>query len=89
MKSRTTAQFWHCFAKLPQPIQRKANRAYRIWRADPSAKGLFFKRVAGISDPLYFVRIDMNYRALGLLEGSTIYWIWIGDHKEYDRILAG
>ena len=60
MKSRTTAQFWHCFAKLPPLIQRKAYRAYRIWRADPSAKGLFFKRVADPSDPLYSVRIDRN-----------------------------
>ena len=89
MKSRTTAQFWQCFAKLPKPIQRKAYRAYRIWQSDPSAKGLFFKRVTDISDPLYSVRIDMNYRALGLLEGDTIYWIWIGGHAEYDRILAG
>ena len=28
------------------------------------------------------------YRALGLWEGDTITWFWIGSHAEYDTLLA-
>jgi hypothetical protein len=40
---------------------------------NPSAKGLYFKRVPGTVEPLYSVRIGLKYRALGLLEGDTIH----------------
>lgn len=33
------------------------------------------------------VRIDRNYRALGYIEGDTVYWYWIGRHDDYDRLL--
>jgi hypothetical protein len=88
MKSRATRQFWKHFERLPTDIQRKAYKAYRLWRRNPSAKGLYFKRVSGVAEPLYSVRIGMRYRALGLLDGDTLYWYWIGDHDEYDRALG-
>ncbi|GEM_PF-6380549 len=34
------------------------------------------------------MRISQKYRALGRMEeDGVIAWFWIGDHKEYDRIL--
>ena len=87
MKSRTSARFWGLFRRLPLDVQRKAYRAYHLWRAYPSAKGLNFKRV-NPEEAIYSVRIGLDYRALGLLEGDTIYWFWIGPHDEYDRILG-
>lgn len=73
MKSRTTARFWKLFERLPPDVQRRAYKAYRLWRVHPSAKGLHFKRVDP-EEPIYSVRIGLGYRALGLLEGDTIYW---------------
>jgi len=87
VNSRTTARFWKCFERLPSRIQRQAHKTYRLWQTDPGAPSLHFKRVDEV-EPLYAVRIGRGYRALGLLEGDTIYWIWIGDHDEYDRILG-
>jgi hypothetical protein len=31
--------------------------------------------------------VTLGYRALGLLEGDEIIWLWIGTHAEYDRLL--
>ena len=86
MKSRAMPSFWQRFSQLSPEIQRRAYRAYRLWRTDPSAHGLFFKRVSR-NEPIYSVRIDRNYRALGLLDGDTIHWYFIGNHDAYEREL--
>lgn len=53
---------------------------------NPSAGGLRFKRV-NENEPIYSIRIGRDHRALGLLEGDTIYWYFIGDHDAYEREL--
>jgi hypothetical protein len=86
MKSVTTSQFWKLYAALPVEIQNRADKAYKLWQLNPQARGLFFKRV-GKRSPVYSVRIGRSYRALGLIEGDTIVWFWIGTHDEYERLL--
>lgn len=86
MKSSTTSRFWKLYEALPEDVQRRADKAYRLWQLNPRARGLDFKRV-GRRRPIYSVRIGMGYRALGLLEGDTIIWFWIGHHDEYERLL--
>jgi hypothetical protein len=86
MNSQTVPQFWRWYDRLPQQIQRQANQAYRRWQANPHARGLSFQRV-GKTRPVYSVRINDDYRALGLLEGDTITWFWIGNHDQYMRLL--
>ena len=88
MKSTTTARFWRGYEALPEDIQRRADKAYRLWQLNPFAQGLNFKRV-GQRRPVYSVRIGKGYRALGLLEGDVIIWFWIGHHDEYERLLKG
>ena len=84
MKSRTLPGFWKQFHGLPPEIQDRASRVYRLWRANPFARQLRFKRACH-SEPVYSVRIGQGYRALGLLEGDTVYWYFIGSHDEYER----
>jgi hypothetical protein len=86
MNSRTTRKFWRLFDALPDDVQDHARRAYAQWRADPSHPSLMFKRVS-IAEPIYAVRIGLAYRALGLLDGDTVTWFWIGDHDAYERML--
>ncbi|MBI5301511.1 MAG: hypothetical protein HY868_05185 [Chloroflexi bacterium] len=88
MKSHTIASFWKGYDKLSQDVQHQANKAYRLWRADPAPRGLHFKRVSN-SEPIYSARIGRDHRAVGLLEGDTVYWFFIGSHDEYDRVLRG
>ena len=87
MKSKTTAKFWRLFDHLSPDVQRRAYRAYALWRSHPSARGLNFKQVDA-EESIYSVWIGLEYRALGALEGDTIFWFWIGHHDEYDRILG-
>lgn len=86
MTSQALPQFWNLYRQLPPKIRRRAAKAYRIWLIHPRSPGLRFKRV-GKRRPVYSVRITDDYRALGLLEDDTIYWFWIGLHKEYERII--
>ena len=86
MKSRTTRKFWRLFVALPQSIQEHARQSYRLFQTNPAYPSLSFKRVDP-SEPIYSVRIGINYRAVGLLEGDTITGFWIGPHDEYDRFL--
>lgn len=87
MNSRTTRTFWRRFDALPTDVQARATRAYTIWRTDPSHPSIQFKRVSA-SEPVYSVRIGLAHRALGLLDGNTVTWFWIGAHDEYDRLLG-
>lgn len=86
MRSRTTANFWWHFDGLPEPVQKQATKAFRTWRQNPAHPGLAFKRVHA-TEAIYSVRISRGYRALGLLEGDTVTWFWIGSHADYDRLL--
>lgn len=86
MNSFTTARFWKLYAALPEDAQRRADRAYELWQINPHAHGLYFKLV-GKQRPVYSVRIGLDYRALGILEGDGILWFWIGPHDEYERLL--
>jgi hypothetical protein len=31
---------------------------------------------------------SLHFNALGLLEGDTITWFWIGSHAEYDQLIS-
>lgn len=86
MNSLTLPQFWKLYDQLPRDVRRRAAKAYRIWRVHLRSPGLQFKRV-GNRRPVYSVRITDAYRALGLLDGDTIYWFWIGPHDEYERLI--
>jgi hypothetical protein len=87
MKSQTNSDFWDCFKLLPAQEQDRARETYRLWQANPSHNSLHFKRV-NRKYPIYSVRIGLQYRALGLRDGDTITWYWIGTHGEYDRLLG-
>jgi hypothetical protein len=86
VKSKTTARFRDGFASLPEQVKRQAREAYRLFQIDPHHPGLRFKKVHQRPD-VYSVRINIEYRALGVPDADTIIWFWIGSHADYDRIL--
>lgn len=83
MNSRTTRSFREAFRGLPPNVRQRARKAYKLWRDNPDLPGLRFKRVGDAVS----VRIGRDYRALGILQGDTVYWYWIGKHDEYDRLI--
>ncbi|HID65274.1 MAG TPA: hypothetical protein EYP49_21365 [Anaerolineae bacterium] len=84
MNSRTTRSFREAFKALLPEVQRRAKEAYRLWRDNPHLPGFRFKR---IGDEVS-VRIGRSYRALGIQQGDTVYWYWIGKHDEHDRLVG-
>lgn len=87
MRSVATKRFRDCFDALPPQVQRQAEAAYRLWRDDPQHRSLEFKRLHA-RRPIYSVRIGLHWRALGVRDGDTVAWVWIGSHAEYDRLVA-
>ena len=84
MTSRGTADFWRLYRELPQNLQQAARVAYRKFRENPAHPSLRLERLR--TDPrAWSVRVSLNYRAVAFRQGEEWIWIWIGNHKEFDR----
>jgi hypothetical protein len=79
VNSQLAESFLACYARLPAAVREQARRAYRLWRANPSHPGVQFKRVHA-TEPIFSARVGIGWTALGLLEGNTVTWFWIGSH---------
>ena len=82
MKSFTSRKFRDRYARLPEPVRARAQKAYRLFTQDPSHSGLQFKKVEG-QTAIYSAGIGLGYRALGQLDADGIVWFWIWPHTEY------
>ena len=87
MNSRIDRDFREAFARLPRRVQDQARRAFRRWLEDPFHPGLHFKSIHPTL-PVYSVRIGLHYRAVGVRDGDTVSWFWIGSHADYDRLIS-
>jgi hypothetical protein len=86
VNSQLTDDFIQCFQRLPNRIKRKSRKNYKLWEQNPYHPSLEFKKVHP-SKPIYSVRVGIGWRALGIIEGDTIIWFWIGSHDEYEKLL--
>ena len=65
-----------------RPSPRIANS--RMIRRVPA---LQFKQIHP-TEPIYSVRINRDYRAVGVKSDREIIWFWIGSHSDYDKLIA-
>ncbi len=86
MTSKTTRRFRDAYGRLPEHVQRRAREAYRRFKDNPHYPSLHFKQVHATL-PIYAARVGLGYRALGVIEGGTVVWFWIGTHADYDQLL--
>ncbi len=86
MISHMTDNFRKKFSRLPNQVQDQAKETYHLFKNDPYHSSLHFKRVHS-RKPVYSVRINIDYRAVGIFDGAEIVWFWIGPHSEYDTLL--
>ena len=84
MNHHTTADFWGCYARLPEAVQRVADRHYALLRQNPRHPSLRLKKVGS----LWSVRAAAGYRTLAAEAPDGLIWFWIGPHDEYERLLA-
>ena len=87
MNSKTTKRFRQMLAKLPSNIRQQAKEAYKLFRENPYHPSLQFKKVHR-TELIYAARININYRAVGVVDGGEIVWFWIGPHAEYEKLLS-
>jgi hypothetical protein len=84
--SGTTKRFRKLFADLPDDVQQQARSKFSMWLENPRHPSLHFKKVSD-TQPVWSVRVNRSYRALGIREGDYVEWFWIGPHDEYERML--
>jgi len=86
MKSATTQRFWKFYDALPEEVRKQAKGAYGLFSKNPYYPSLHFKRIHS-NRPIFSVRINIDYRAVGILEDDDITWFWIGSHPDYETLV--
>jgi len=85
MKHYASPSFWNCYKNLPKTIQELADKNYELLKQNPAHPSLHFKKIQN-----YFsVRVGIRHRALGIEIDNDVLWFWVGNHADYDKLLAG
>ena len=84
MRHLASPRFWALYHALPADVRDLADKNYALLKSDPRHPSLHFKRLG----ELWSVRVGDHCRALGTDVKEGIYWVWIGTHAEYDRIVG-
>ncbi len=87
MNSKTLPSFWKSYANLDESVKRRARKAFKLWIHNPFHPSLRFKCI-NREENIWSLRITQGYRALGILDGNTVVWFWIGSHDDYERMLS-
>jgi len=87
MKSAVLSSFWAAYKDVDDSVRRAARKAYRLWAENPFHPSLHFKCI-NEEEAVWAVRVTRRYRALGVLQGDTVTWFWIGSHDDYERFFG-
>jgi hypothetical protein len=87
MKSATLPSFWAGYESLDEELKGRARKAFRLWAENPYHPSLRFKCI-NREESIWSVRVTRGYRAVGVLEGDTVTWFWIGGHDDYERFFS-
>jgi hypothetical protein len=85
--SKTRPAFWRAYGPLASSVKARAREVYRLFEQNPDHPSLRFKKLQG-RDNVWSVRINDQYRAVGVRTGDTVEWIWIGTHNEFDNLFT-
>ncbi len=83
LRSRTLPQFWEKYNDLPENIQRRADKQFSLFAANPKHPSLQLKPVG----EFWSARVTDAYRTLAIREENTFIWFWIGSHDEYEQLI--
>ena len=82
--SHLTAGFRKLYADLPTEVQKQAREKYRLFQSDPFHPSLEFQAKGKI----WTVAIGRSYRAIARRFDNDLYWVWIGSHEAYNKLLG-
>jgi hypothetical protein len=83
MKSATLPSFWEKYNFLDSRVKEQARKAYRLWLENPFHRSLHLKCI-NQEENIWSARITRGYQAVGILQGDTVTWFWIGNHDDYE-----
>ena len=86
MNSVAAVSFWNAYKRLSPNVRAAVRKAFLLWMADPFHPSLHFKCMDR-EENIWSARVTRGYRALGVLEGDTVTWYWVGRHDVYVRRL--
>ena len=72
------------YGALPEEVRSLADKNFVLLKSNPKHPSLHFKRLGD----LWSVRVGAHYRALGTQGEDRMLWVWIGTHREYDKIVG-
>ena len=83
MNHHATAAFWQAYDRLPEHVQRLADKNFQLLKSNPSHPALHLKKTGRY----WSVRAGISWRALAVEDGGDLVWFWIGSHSDYDKLL--
>jgi hypothetical protein len=75
--------FWQEYERLPERIQKQADKAFDQLKRNPQHASVQFKQVG----KFWSARVDKNIRALAVKAPDGWIWFWIGTHAAYERLI--
>ena len=84
-----TAKFKHQLRSLPPEIQQRAREAYRLFLQNPfhpSFRRRIIESTRHWERPHWEFRITRVYRATCIIDNDTYVWVFIGHHRDFDRL---
>jgi hypothetical protein len=85
VKHFATPKFWDLLGELPEAIRDQAKKNFGILKQDPSHPSLHFKKTGRF----WSARVNLSYRALAIQDEQEFVWFWIGNHKDFERLIGG
>jgi hypothetical protein len=85
--SKVRPSFWRAYYQLSPSAKSRAKVAWQLFEKTPEHPSLRFKKLGG-QEKLWSVRVNEQYRAVGVRSGEIIEWIWIGTHNEFDNLFS-
>ncbi|MDB5627957.1 MAG: hypothetical protein JWQ51_297 [Tardiphaga sp.] len=83
MRHFASPEFWTAYRRLPNDVQKLADKNFALLKHDPDHPSLHLKKVGR-----YFsARVGLRYRALAVPIDGGVLWFWIGSHADYDAML--
>jgi hypothetical protein len=86
LNSVTTEEFRRLYGAASPQKRAQIKRAFKLWRENPAHPSLRFKKVHPTA-PIYSAKVDLDWRALSVLDGDTVVWFWVRPHDAYTRML--
>ena len=87
MISKVRPSFWRAYEWLAPTVKNRSRAAYQLFAENPDHPSLRFKKLQGDGN-FWSVRINEQYRAVGVRSSDTIEWIWVGTHNDFDKLFS-